>query len=599
MFSDSIEIETEAMGTYVPSSANNRSGRRGNNDGNYAAFQQGDFPMSSGAGLFGSAEAAGAIPIGAATSAGLFGTPGANVAAAAAAATAGAGAGAGASSAAAAAAATSTTNGIPDIVAKFLIFFQRTLAENKNVNEITSVYDGGFAQTTERYYKNAPWPSADLIAPLVDNDTFFLILYKELYYRHIYARLTPTLEQRLESYENYCDLFDFILNRDQPVDIELPNQWLWDMIDEFIYQFQSFCQLRARADTKTPEELAFFEANPQVWDVHSVLIILHSLAEKSNINQQLELQRVGGPNAEGLAAVAGEFGSRGLYRQLGFFALIGLCRLHCQLGDYYQALKVLDSLDFGRRGMHFKVPACQITAYYYVGFAYFMLRRYQDVVRTLSSILLLMLRTRLGNFGPSHQVDMSSKKNEQMYALLGMAVAFNPQRLDETLQATLREKLGEKYQKLQKGDEATFEELFKAACPKFIAPVVSDTPSNPLALQQRLFLAEMKQQILLPAIRSYLKLYTTMPIAKLASFLDVDTDTCRTQLLSYKHKMRSVVWSQGPPLSGEFHSTSDIDFYLNKDMIHIADTKVARRYGSVFIKLISNSRTPNDKLASA
>lgn len=24
----------------------------------------------------------------------------------------------------------------------------------------------------------------------------------------------------------------------------LPNLWLWDMVDEFVYQFQSFCQYR-------------------------------------------------------------------------------------------------------------------------------------------------------------------------------------------------------------------------------------------------------------------------------------------------------------------------------------------------------------------
>jgi hypothetical protein len=24
----------------------------------------------------------------------------------------------------------------------------------------------------------------------------------------------------------------------------LPNVWLWDMVDEFVYQFQSFCQYR-------------------------------------------------------------------------------------------------------------------------------------------------------------------------------------------------------------------------------------------------------------------------------------------------------------------------------------------------------------------
>lgn len=33
---------------------------------------------------------------------------------------------------------------------------------------------------------------------------------------------------------------------------------------------------------------------------------------------------------------------------------------------------------------------------------------------------------------------------------------------------------------------------------------------------------------------SYLKLYTTMPISKLAAFLDMDEDTFRTQLLCYK-----------------------------------------------------------------
>jgi len=68
------------------------------------------------------------------------------------------------------------------------------------------------------------------------------MLYKELYYRHIYAKLTPTLEQRFESFENYCDLFNFILNSDEPVQIELPNPWLWDIIDEFIYQFQVRCR---------------------------------------------------------------------------------------------------------------------------------------------------------------------------------------------------------------------------------------------------------------------------------------------------------------------------------------------------------------------
>ena len=49
----------------------------------------------------------------------------------------------------------------------------------------------------------------------------------------------PTVHQRFDSYYNYCKLFNYILSADTPVNLELPNQWLWEIIDEFIYQFQA------------------------------------------------------------------------------------------------------------------------------------------------------------------------------------------------------------------------------------------------------------------------------------------------------------------------------------------------------------------------
>ena len=48
----------------------------------------------------------------------------------------------------------------------------------------------------------------------------------------------PTVEQRMNSYYNYCQIFNYILSAETPVNLELPNQWLWEIIDEFIYQFQ-------------------------------------------------------------------------------------------------------------------------------------------------------------------------------------------------------------------------------------------------------------------------------------------------------------------------------------------------------------------------
>jgi translation initiation factor 3 subunit L len=48
-----------------------------------------------------------------------------------------------------------------------------------------------------------------------------------------------SLETKFSSYDNYCSLFHYILNSDGPVDIEQPSYyWAWDVIDEFIYQFE-------------------------------------------------------------------------------------------------------------------------------------------------------------------------------------------------------------------------------------------------------------------------------------------------------------------------------------------------------------------------
>jgi len=41
-----------------------------------------------------------------------------------------------------------------------------------------------------------------------------------------------------------------------PVQLELPEQWLWDIIDEFIYQYQVFCTWRSKFTSKTQDELS-------------------------------------------------------------------------------------------------------------------------------------------------------------------------------------------------------------------------------------------------------------------------------------------------------------------------------------------------------
>ena len=44
-------------------------------------------------------------------------------------------------------------------------------------------------------------------------------------------------------------------------------QWLWDMVDEFVYQFQDFCRFRSKdLKKRTPAELDALAAAPRVWD---------------------------------------------------------------------------------------------------------------------------------------------------------------------------------------------------------------------------------------------------------------------------------------------------------------------------------------------
>ena len=114
---------------------------------------------------------------------------------------------------------------------------------------------------------------------------------------------------------------------------------------------------------------------------------------------------------------------------------------------------------------------------------------------------------------------------------------------------------------------------------------------EPYRLQLKIFLNEIRQSLQLPLIRSYLKLYSTMPIEKLAQFCEIDgeaqdAETFRIALHQYKHKTNQMAWSNGTALEGERVPTADVDFYIDSDMIHIADVKIERNFGEYFMHSI-------------
>ena len=69
------------------------------------------------------------------------------------------------------------------------------------------------------------------------------------------------------------------------------------------------------------------------------------------------------------------------------------------------------------------------------------------------------------------------------------------------------------------------------------------------------------------SLRSYLRLYTTIPIAKLASFMEVSEAEILSLLMAFKHK-----------LGGR----DNLHFYVQDKMVHVCDARVEKKHGEFF-----------------
>ena len=188
-------------------------------------------------------------------------------------------------------------------------------------------------------------------------------------------------------------------DRSEPLDVGLPNEWVWDIIDEFMYQFTQFSTYRARADKLQNYELSLLRSEDSVmactlqtsivswlkFPIYELVFLIglerehrhEHLAETGAKERDpraaggLQCRRsvvpviflsfpgqvsfflihffIGDPNAK---VRTGDFADHPMYKMLGYYSLISLMRLHCLLGDYYSALKVLENVELGKKVRH-------------------------------------------------------------------------------------------------------------------------------------------------------------------------------------------------------------------------------------------------------
>ena len=248
-----------------------------------------------------------------------------------------------------------------------------------------------------QYYTTSPWPSPQAIASEANGHPLFLAIYREVTHRHWHSVSRPNVRDRIEGWNVYRELLDEILDEDniestQPTFFLLPD-WAFDILHEFVYQFQGFCQFKAAVyatalkhkipldgdiPPNTPnhlvENLNALSQNKDAWSSDQVMGYLTKLIR------------------------VGKASTMPGYQYLGIFASITLSRLECLLGDYRGCLQAVNSVMNGdisvsQEGelstsveiVHRVVPA-RLSYAYHAGVAYLMLRRYKDATRTLGDI---------------------------------------------------------------------------------------------------------------------------------------------------------------------------------------------------------------------
>eukprot|EP01083_Nonionella_stella_P288805 982731_1 len=308
---------------------------------------------------------------------------------------------------------------ITEEVRKFLVQFRENVSRG-NAKLLYSSYTA-FKSITEKTYQVSTWPlDLDVIKDLKldiseEKTKIFLYLYRELFYRHAFDRCDITFEFMHDSFTNYMRLFNVLLkfyDKNKRF-CEIPNVWLWDMINSFVSQFQYYHHWRSnnKDQYKNMNELLIkYKNNPQQksiqekWNVQNVLRYLHYFVHAAKIPIKYnEPQPSVHDDNDGKKLIKP---TSIMMQMLGFFSLIGLCRIHVILGDYRTAIDVMDAVDLKAKSAITKFASCCISAHYYLSFAYCMTRRFPDA----HSMLCTLLRN-------PRYAEKSGKRNKQRFLL--------------------------------------------------------------------------------------------------------------------------------------------------------------------------------------
>ena len=291
---------------------------------------------------------------------------------------------------------------VPQALTDFVFDLYDSVTLSQIAEEQKKFYNVDFRDLSQKYFSNTPWPSPQTIASECNGNPLFLALYRELAHRHWHAVSRIGIRDRMEGWQVYRELFEEIL-QEQP-NFYITPDWAFDILNEFVYQFQGFCQFRTslynsaikfnmieEGQSLGSAQLNNTANHPNIveninlltsadaWEVDQVFSYLHRLVQ------------------------VGMTSDVPVYQYLGLFSSVTLSRLECLLGDYSASLKALAPIseqmvvkkeDLERNAVEViqSVFLARLSLAYHAGISFMMLRRYKDAIRIWGDICAYVQR---------------------------------------------------------------------------------------------------------------------------------------------------------------------------------------------------------------
>lgn len=484
---------------------------------------------------------------------------------------------------------------LPVEVEKFLIRLKDALV-TKQLDVLSEMYEIELPALTEAHYTVAvqnpknyraksntvqrPWPAPQAVKGLFKDQQV-----EQVYQLH-YARSHQNQWFKVvsRSWDFHGDAFKTFVSSEARVD--LPNAWIWDVVDEFVYQLGQSRNFRRKTDPAQQQQQQPQQPQPQVagWSVLESIARLEEVVEKSNIKALLEDVAKG--KVDHAAVIAP--GEGHLRRVLGYSAMVGIVKVRVLLGDYHGALEAAEPLLLRAQGglISVKIPPLHAALFFHVGFAFFMLRRYADSIAMLQNVMNVRSQRKYFDSlqGPVVRLIM-------MAGLLGDTPAP-----DYSALVSERYKVQDDDQiLLAQGDLDRYREVFFKCAPKFFSAAEFTHPTNETGhetkeLQVAVFLRTVSQQLDSLKLRGYLTTYSTLTTQKVASLLNRDsTQSVEAHLVCMKRNTRQRIRAEGKRLSeGVVKRVSTVDFTAENGTIAVQkNTELPTVAAAFFDRLVA------------